>query len=179
MKKLLTIFIILFAASLLFGQYESAETTTGQRIFFGNAFWETDSMDIKVSSLSDSLYASSTKDTLFSSAIPQGRILGIAKVSAFMQEISGTSATIALDVRLGEAFASKKVIKDNYATFTPSVTKLVKWDSWNNVMTIAKSTFTTLYLSDSTWWIPADYRQYRLREADADTVRPFISDQVW
>jgi hypothetical protein len=48
-------------------------------------------------------------------------------------------------------------------------------------MTIAKSTFTTLSIaqSDSSWFKPADYRQYRLREADADTVRPFISDQLW
>jgi hypothetical protein len=84
-------------------------------------------------------------------------------------------------MRLGETFSSPKSITDSQARFTPSTTSLVKWEAWQHVMTIAKSTFTTLSIaqSDSSWFKPADYRQYRLREADADTVRPFISDQLW
>ncbi len=163
MKKLIVILLILCASVL------AQDKTWGAKMNFGNTFVTTDSLKIFKASITDSVM----NDTLFTSAIPITKIVeGIYGVAAYFDEISGTSASIGVDVRFGAVFYDP----DNKDTLN------VKWDTWNTIWATCKK--DTLYRigiaqTDSSWWNPAaDVRQYRLREADADTVSHNVADYI-
>jgi len=169
MKKLL--FLILILSFAVMGQNRD----WGNKIRFGNRFFHTDSLNIRPPYV-DSLYASGAKDTLFSDALPiSGEGLeGIFGVASWFDSTSGTSASMALDVRFGVQF-------QDMFTNTGSVNKMTWEGGWHQIWSCKKDTLYRMEISasDSSWWNPAaTHRQYRLREADADTVLHFIADFI-
>ena len=140
-----------------------------QRLIFGNTFDDTDSLKISVSGMTDSLYS----DTLYTKAIPIFRPNGVFGIGAYMSEVSGTSASIGIDVRFGRVYAPQPSLNDwLFDTYTPAP-KVVRWGTWNFITSIAKSTDYDISISpsDSTWWKQTyNIMQFRLLEADADTV---------
>ncbi len=171
MKKLLIISLLfLFTVTCYAQQREWSE-----KIRFGNRFKNTDSLKLKPPFV-DSLYASGAKDTLFSDAIAiDGKdAVGLYGISVYLPSISGTSASINLDVRFGVVFIDK---------FTNTGTRnSVRWEGgWHNIYTCKKDTLyrKSVSAAGDAWWSPAStYRQYRLREADADTVGHEIADFI-
>lgn len=164
MKKFLTALLLLFLVGSVFGQYDM--TNWGERILFGTQFEDTDSLRLRAFYVTDSLMA----DTLYSSAIliSGSGHEGVYSVAAYFEEISGTSASIGVDMRTGH-------------TFYERATERVTWnDTWNNIFTCAKDSLYELYISpsDSTWFMPSTLIQYRLREADADTVKHYFTDYL-
>lgn len=155
--------MLLFAVGIM-----AQDETWGRKITFGNTFATTDSLKLFAAGQTDSLYG----DTLFSKAldIPGEGIEGIFGISAYFDEVSGTSSSIGVEVRLGCLFR---------ADFN---TVNIKWDKWKNIWATCKK--DTLYRigiasSDSSWWNPAaDVIQLRLLEADADTVLHNVSKYI-
>ena len=164
------IVVLLLLSSFLFAQ----QREWSEKIRFGTKFYGTDSLKLKNSV--DSLYASGAKDTLFSDAIAiDGKdIEGIYGISSYFEGISGTSASIILDVRFGVKFI------DRYTN--TSTRNQIRWDAvWNSIWSCKKDTLYRMGIAsaDSSWWNPAaTYRQYRLREADADTVFFEVADFI-
>lgn len=164
MKKLIVLLLLFAVAVGIMAQDE----TWGRKITFGNTFVNTDSLKLFEAGETDSLYS----DTLFSNAlrIPGDGLEGIFGVAAYFDEISGTSSSIGLGCRLGNVFRS------DFNTTN------VQWDDWNSIFTTCKK--DTLYrlgiaASDSSWWNPAvDVIQFRLLEADADTVLHNVSKYI-
>jgi len=162
MKKLFVLLAVLLFMGHGFAQFDNA-INWGGKIDLGNAFSDTDSLFLIPSTVTDSVMS----DTLFSNALEMkgdGQE-GIYEVVAYLDEASGTSASIGVDVRFGY-------------TFYEMNTKNVKWTTWNNIWSCKKDTLYRVYISpsDSTWFQPANVRQYRLTEADADTVIHNLTD---
>ncbi len=164
----------LFVLLIMMGTVFAQQREWSEKIRFGTAFYGTDSLKLKNSV--DSLYASGTKDTLYSNAIGiDGKdIEGIYGISSYFEGISGTSASMALDVRFGVKFIDK---------YTRTSTRnSMRWEGgWNYIWSCKKDTLYRLDIAegDSSWWMPAaTHRQYRLREADADTVFFEIADFI-
>jgi len=155
MKKLV-LFVLLFSIGIFAQDW-------GGKIRLGQKFMRSDSLRL-FEEMGDSLYANA-KDSLFSDALMMSEIDGIYNVSMYLEGISGTSSSIKLQVRLGKNFGSG----------------VVKWTPWIDIFTSAKKdTLYNLSISsaDSSWWTPANLRQYLLIETDADTVRPYLTDYV-
>lgn len=175
MNKLFVLLLLLFTG-IAFGQNPNPKVTHGTRIFLGDRFWNTDSTGLKISSLKDTLYI----DTLFSDAIPQQETEGIFTVNYFFESLDDSTASPIVEMRLGEDFSSRASIKDAISTFTPATSHLVKWYPWHYLFTATEGTPGKLSLngSDSTWWVPSTYRQYRTYDADSAATRPYISDHM-
>ena len=163
MKKLF-VFILLF---MFLGSALAQESTVinwGKRFEWGTTFSDSDSMYVMASTLNDTLFGA---DTLYTEAMlmPGDGQVGIYEFAAYLDSLSGTSASISIDVRFGYTFYSR-----NY--------KNVKWTGWNNIYSAKKDTLYRLYIapSDSTWFQPANVRQYRAAEADADSVILNVTD---
>lgn len=166
MKKLILFFLFILITVPLLAQ-PSNDPVWGEKILFGSTFVKTDSLRLKTSGLTDTLMA----DTLYSGGLDILPGEGIYGLAIWFEEVSGTSASISLDVRFGVNFRD------------PSDRNSInlKWDDWQHVKTQAKDTFTRMSIatSDSSWWNPAaNVRQYRLREADADTVLHNVTDFI-
>ena len=155
------VLLLLFATGIM-----AQNETWGRKITFGNTFVNTDSLK-----LFELGVATTISDTyvLYSNGldIPGQGLEGILGVAAYFDEESGTSASIAVDVRFGNTFRS---------TFN---TTNVKWDHWESIWAACEK--DSLYrigiaASDSSWWNPAaDVIQLRLTEADDDTVTHNVS----
>ncbi len=164
----------LFILLIMMGTVFAQQREWSEKIRFGTKFYGTDSLKLKNSV--DSLYASGAKDTLFSDAIAiDGKDLeGIYGISSYFEGISGTSASIILDVRFGVKFI------DRYTN--TSTRNKIRWEGgWHYVWSCKKDTLYRMGIAptDSSWWNPAaTYRQYRLREADADTVFFEVGDFI-
>lgn len=114
-------------------------------------------------------------DTLYTKALPiQENTEGVYAVWAYWEYTDAASDSIELDMRLGVLFK-----RDKYPN-----TAVIKWDAWKSIFNL-KSTNTLYKLSmttsDSSWWIPANLRQYRTYKLDAasvDTCTVYIIDFV-
>jgi len=162
------ILAILLTPLLAFSQHVG--DAWGDHIFFGSAFRNTDSL--KVTQYEDSLTGAADKDTLFSAMLPvTERSNGTYSLAASFDEVSGTSASIAIDVRL--FFKSIFRSKDNGATYKSSGEI---WGPWQRIGSVAKNTLNYYEISDSSWWSPCSGVQYRIIETDADTVIHYLRD---
>lgn len=160
--------VLIFILILVMTGMAQQDPVMGHKILFGSTFVTTDSARLRTSGLTDTLMV----DTLYSGALNlYGEQVGIYGVAAYFTEVSGTSASMALDVRFGCYFTDP----------TDNRTQNLQWSDWQNILTSAKNTLTRMGIAadDSSWWNPAaDVRQYRLREADADTVFHYITDYI-
>ena len=164
-KALIILVTILCVASLSFGQSSS----WGKKIQWGTTFVNTDSIVLRSAGYVDSLYASGGKDTLYSKAFLKAKPnRGVWGIAAWLEGVSGTSASIALDVRFGNKFLGSDN-KDN-----------IQWQqAWHNINSFKKDTLyqMPIHPANTAWYnVAHDIRQYRLWEADEDTVLPFISE---
>ena len=159
MKTLLMILFLAIGAN--------AQVWGEQRLIFGNTFRNTDSLELTVAGMTDTVH----QDTIYTEALPLTKSTGIFGVDMQIDTLMGASATITLDVRLLAIFAPKPQQKDFLGTYTPR-SKVIARSVWHNIITATDFTFNTISIaqSDSSWWSPNyNYLQYRIREADADT----------
>lgn len=159
MKTLLMILFLAIGAQ--------AQVWGEQRLIFGNTFRNTDSLELTVAGMTDTVHI----DTLYTKAIEINKSSGLYGVAMQIDTLQGASATIALDVRLIEVFSPQPQQRDFLGTYTPRG-KVVSYGAWQDLISATDFTLNTLSIaqSDSSWWKPNyNYLQYRLREADADT----------
>ena len=168
MKKYIIALLFMFLIGNSFAQYDAVNW--GERILFGSQFEDTDSLRLRPFYVGDSLFGTGAKGTLYSDAkfINGSGHEGVYAIAAYFEGISGTSATILLDMRTGHTFYERN-------------TEKVVWnDTWNNIWSCKKDTLYEKKISpaDSTWFIQSVMYQYRLTEADADTVKHYITDYM-
>ena len=167
MRKALIILFLIVLCIPVIGQDEN----WGKKIQWGTTFINTDSLRLREAGYVDSLYASGGKDTLYSDAFIMPEITeGIYGIAAFLEEVSGTSASIALEVRFGNKFLDSGHDAN------------LRWEQiWHGLKSMKKDTLYRFTISpnDTSWFnTAADVRQYRLWEADADTVLPNVADYL-
>ena len=172
----LLIIILLFYGST-FAQTPEESYWGVKRLIFGDTFWSTDSLKLKISGMTDTL----DTDTLFTDALPIKESDGLLGITAYFDSLSGTADTMWIDLRLGVKSIPQKVQKDNFGnTYTPR-SKKVRWrPTWNNLIgPMKKDSLYTISISqsDSSWWDPAaNILQWRLRESQGDTTLHDINE---
>ncbi len=153
---------LLFMVGLVFAQHDNT-INWGQKIDFGAQFENTDSLRLKSYYETDTVFVG----TLYSDGLemPGDGIEGIYHFAAYFDGVSGTSASIGVDVRFAYTFYERDE-------------KNLKWTAWYNIYSCKKDTLYRLVISpsDSSWFQSGNFRQYRLVEADADTVLHNITD---
>jgi len=132
---------------------------------WGGAFdWSTSFRDADSTKISTTQTAINGTDTLYTKALAINENTdGIYAVWAYWEYTDAASDSLMLDMRLGAIMKR--------STFTSDA--VIKWGDWNLVLK-EKSTNTVEVLSfstpDSSWFIPANIRQYRTYRNDTETV---------
>ena len=151
------LFVLLLTAGL-FAQTERS-SNWGKAFTWGNTF--TDAGSTKVSGAKTNIEGT---DTLYTDALPiQENTSGIYKIDGYWEYTDAASDSIELDVRIGTLMKRR----------TYSTAKIVKWDSWESVWNLkSTNTLYSIYIArtDSSWWMPANFRQYRTYRLDTETV---------
>ena len=151
MKKL--ILIMLLAGGLL-----AQSSNWGEQFEWGETFSKTDSM--KVGGTSATINGT---DIFYTDALEiNDNCEGIYTVWAKWDSVDAADTQIDLDVRFGVLMVREK----------GSTATVVEWGGWNNIFSSVKT--DTLYIlsiaqSDSSWFSPANVRQYRTFSDDTDT----------
>jgi len=153
MKKLITLLLLIGG---VFAQEPASNW--GEQFEWGSTFESTDSLN-----LSNAITTINGTDVLYTDALPiEENTEGIYSVWAKWDSVDAADTQIDLDVRLGAL-----MVRGNYVTDA-----VVEWGDWHTIFSSVKT--DTLYIisittSDSSWWVPANIRQYRTFSDDSDT----------
>ena len=167
--KILAFLSIALLTIILIGN--SSSQFVDNEVRFGLTFQNTDSLKLRTGGVKSAL----KNEVLYSDFLMNDQSdEGIWNVAVYNDSLSGASATVKLDVRLGDAF---KWGSGSSMFGGGRDSTIVKWGPWKTVFpviaikTLYKKTITP---ADSSWFMPSSGVQFRLTEADADTSRPHV-----
>lgn len=143
----------------------------GKKFEWGYEFRNTDSTRLRTAAVTTTLYAAdSTGDTLFTPAIDMNpdEITGTWTIRAIIDSSQMASDSIDLAVRFGNRFDATRIA----------------WGPWKNIWVDMRSdSLYEKYIAqkDSTWFLNATMRQYRLIKRDSmvegdSASTPYVTD---
>lgn len=163
MKGFIAVLLFVFAFPL-FAQRQASNW--GNQIVLGTAFTKTDSSRLNIGTVRDSILS----DTLYSGILEiNDWVDGIWSVRVWVDSLGSDAATGACDsVRVDVRLVTKFFYTD---PTTNAKTVTFKYDLWKYLTT---AHFDSLYSipiaqADSSWWQPANGRQYRVYSTSTDT----------
>jgi len=162
--KLIWMFLLLFVVAVF---AQEPPSNWGGGIEWGTALTEN---GLDITGIETAINGS---DTLWTAALPiQGNTDGVYSIKAFWEAVDAASDSVELEARYGVRMTKAR---DDL---------VVKWTDWKGIFRL-KSTGTLydIYISrsDSSWWTPYNFRQYRTYRRDAvdvDTCTVYITDFV-